>query len=40
MPAVTVVFVVISVIVVFVIAAVVIGREARRLDAVAPRVRR
>ena len=38
MPATTVVFVVISVISVFVIAAVVVGREARRLDAVAPRV--
>ena len=38
MPAVTVVFVVVSVVAVFVIAAVVIGREARRLDAVAPRV--
>ena len=38
MPAVTVVFVVVSVICVFVIAAVVVGREARRLDAVAPRV--
>lgn len=38
MPAITVVFVVVSVISVFVIAAVVVGREARRLDAVAPRV--
>lgn len=38
MPAVTVVFVVVSVVCVFVIAAVVVGREARRLDAVAPRV--
>lgn len=38
MPAITIVFLVLSVICVFVIAAVVIGREARRLDAVAPRV--
>ncbi len=38
MPAITIVFLVLSVIAVFVIAAVVIGREARRLDAVAPRV--
>lgn len=38
MPAITVVFLALSVISVFVIAAVVIGREARRLDAVAPRV--
>ena len=38
MPAITLVFLVLSVISVFVIAAVVIGREARRLDAVAPRV--
>jgi hypothetical protein len=38
MPAITFVFLILSVISVFVIAAVVIGREARRLDAVAPRV--
>ena len=38
MPAITLAFLVLSVISVFVIAAVVIGREARRLDAVAPRV--
>ena len=38
MPAITLVFLVLSIISVFVIAAVVIGREARRLDAVAPRV--
>lgn len=38
MPAITLVFLILSVISVFVIAAVVIGREARRLDAVAPRV--
>jgi hypothetical protein len=38
MPAITYVFLVLSIICVFVIAAVVIGREARRLDAVAPRV--
>ena len=37
MSAVTLVFVVVSAICVFVIAAVVIGREARRLDGVAPR---
>jgi len=38
MSAITIVFLVLSIICVFVIAAVVIGREARRLDAVAPRV--
>lgn len=38
MPAITYAFLVLSVICVFMIAAVVIGREARRLDAVAPRV--
>lgn len=38
MPVITIVFLVLSIICVFVIAAVVIGREARRLDAVAPRV--
>jgi hypothetical protein len=38
MPAITIVFLVLSVVSVFVIAAVVVGREARRLDAVAPRV--
>ena len=38
MPAVTIVFLVLSVVSVFIIAAVVVGREARRLDAVAPRV--
>ena len=38
MPAITIVFLALSVVSVFVIAAVVIGREARRLDAVAPRV--
>lgn len=38
MPVITLVFLVLSVVSVFVIAAVVIGREARRLDAVAPRV--
>ena len=38
MSAITIVFLVFSIICVFVIAAVVIGREARRLDAVAPRV--
>ena len=38
MSAITLVFLVLSIICVFVIAAVVIGREARRLDAVAPRV--
>jgi predicted ATP-grasp superfamily ATP-dependent carboligase len=38
MPAITYVFLVLSVICVFMIAAVVIGREARRLDALAPRV--
>lgn len=38
MPVITVVFLVVSIVCVFVIAAVVIGREARRLDAVAPRV--
>ena len=38
MPVITLVFLVLSIISVFVIAAVVIGREARRLDAVAPRV--
>lgn len=38
MSAITLVFLILSIICVFVIAAVVIGREARRLDAVAPRV--
>lgn len=38
MPGITLFFLIVSVICVFVIAAVVIGREARRLDAVAPRV--
>ena len=38
MSAITLVFLFLSIICVFVIAAVVIGREARRLDAVAPRV--
>lgn len=38
MPVITIVFLVLSVVGVFVIAAVVVGREARRLDAVAPRV--
>ena len=38
MPVITIVFAILSAIVVFVIAAVTIGREARRLDAVAPRV--
>lgn len=37
MPGITLVFAIVSAIGVFVIAAVVIGREARRLDAVAPR---
>jgi hypothetical protein len=37
MPAVTIVFIVIAALCTFVIAAVVVGREARRLDAVAPR---
>ena len=37
MPAVTLVFVVIAAVCTFVIAAVVVGREARRLDSVAPR---
>ncbi len=38
MSTITIVFALISAVVVFVIAAVVVGREARRLDAVAPRV--
>lgn len=38
MPGTTLIFAIVSAVIVFVIAAVVIGREARRLDAVAPRV--
>lgn len=38
MSAITVAFLLVSIVAVFVIAAVVVGREARRLDAVAPRV--
>ena len=38
MPVITIVFAIISAILVFVIAAVVVGREARRLDTVSPRV--
>ena len=38
MSAITIVFALLSALIVFVIAAVVVGREARRLDAVAPRV--
>ena len=38
MPAITIAFIVLAAVCTFVIAAVVVGREARRLDAVAPRV--